>query len=816
MLSEDDLRSLCQQRGSAAAALAVILAIHTSPPSRQVRSAVGNVTVRYPSRKMGVTIQAESHRNELAAIYTFEYDTDTLAYYDQPSPIKLTYPSRQGRTVGVLHTPDFFVIRTDTIGWEECKLEIELLQLQERMPHRYVRTADGQWACPPGEDYAATFGFTYRVRSSATINWVLQRNLQFLADYWHPSCPAVEPALITALQAMVRRQPGMLLHDLLALLPEAQHDALYTLIAHDHLVVDLTRYPLAEPTIVPVCLTLPEVDVPAPPEPIIPAGDALPSQAHALLTESSPAALAEAHRRYTIIGPLLQGGTHPSQPTPGRTLRRWLAAYREAQTAWGTGVVGLLPRSAQRGNRLDRLPAEAYRLIEHVLTTYYEIPKRPPLPAAYARLVHLGTEQGIPVPSFKTFGAMARRRPQHRQQLQREGSRAAYPREPIYWELSMTTPRHGDRPWEVVHADHTELDIQLVCSRTGRMLGRPWATFLVDAFSRRLVVVSLSFDPPSYRTCMRAVRQCVQRHGRLPYSLVVDGGPEFASIYFETLLAQYEVIKKTRPGAKPRFGSVIERLFGTTNTALLYTLAGNTQASREARQLTAKIDPTRLACWTLDRLSVAVERWASTIYAATEHPALGQTPQAAWNAGLAQGGARVHRQIPYDDMFVMATFPTTTKGTAKVQPNLGVKIHTLYYWADVFREPEVEGEQVPVRYDPDDAGVAFAFVRGRWVRCISEQHTRFAGRSEREIALATAELRRRRQASTGQATATAQALGAFLISLDAEEVLLNQRLRDLALRDLAQPVGDLVPAAPPFDQPAHPTLVDLTPYEDYA
>jgi hypothetical protein len=35
----------------------------------------------------------------------------------------------------------------------------------------------------------------------------------------------------------------------------------------------------------------------------------------------------------------------------------------------------------------------------------------------------------------------------------------------------------------------------LVCSPTGRNLGRPWATFLSDAFSRRLLAVCLTFDP---------------------------------------------------------------------------------------------------------------------------------------------------------------------------------------------------------------------------------------------------------------------------------------------------------------------------------
>jgi len=68
----------------------------------------------------------------------------------------------------------------------------------------------------------------------------------------------------------------------------------------------------------------------------------------------------------------------------------------------------------------------------------------------------------------------------------------------------------------------------------------------------------------------------------------------------------------------------------------------------------------------------------------------------------------------------MLTLPTTRRGTAKLQPGRGVKLHYLYYWSDAFVDPEAEGTQVPVRYDPFDAGVAYAFVKKRWVRCISE------------------------------------------------------------------------------------------------
>ena len=139
MLNESELHQLYQKLNLSKQAQQVIDGIRSSPPIRRVRSAAGNVSVRYPSRKMGIIIQAESHRNELAGIYEKEYDSGTLEYYDQPSRIKLMYEAKNGRRVGIWHTPDYFVIRSDSIGWEEWKTEAELPRLAEQMPHRYVK-----------------------------------------------------------------------------------------------------------------------------------------------------------------------------------------------------------------------------------------------------------------------------------------------------------------------------------------------------------------------------------------------------------------------------------------------------------------------------------------------------------------------------------------------------------------------------------------------------------------------------------------------------------------------------------------------------
>ena len=85
-----------------------------------------------------------------------------------------------------------------------------------------------------------------------------------------------------------------------------------------------------------------------------------------------------------------------------------------------------------------------------------------------------------------------------------------------------SNPSYGTRPWGVAHIDHTQLDIELVsCARTGRSLGRPWATFLMDAFTRRLLVrlshvrstqLSLSHDGLT-RMCL-ALRQTSSNHRR--------------------------------------------------------------------------------------------------------------------------------------------------------------------------------------------------------------------------------------------------------------------------------------------------------------
>ena len=114
---------------------------------------------------------------------------------------------------------------------------------------------------------------------------------------------------------------------------------------------------------------------------------------------------------------------------------------------------------------------------------------------------------------------------------------------------------------------------------------------------------------------------------------------------------------------------------------------------------------------------------------------------------------------------------------------------SVYYWSEAFRPATIEHTTVPVRYDPFNIGVAYAFVQGRWVQCISAYYLQFKDHSERELVLATAELRQRRREQAKAPAITGKRLAEFLAAAEAHEAVLLQRLRDTEARDVFAHMG---------------------------
>ncbi len=405
-------------------------------------------------------------------------------------------------------------------------------------------------ACPPGETFAAKYGLTYRVWSSDQINWIAQDNALYLEDYYQDLERLQLPnETWEILQRLVRERPASMLADLRMAVMQIgiSADLIHLAIARHDLYVDLASYRLSEPQHTPVFLrkgaTPVTVSLPLNKPDVVSrvssAVSSLSSEGQTLLECASERDLEIALFRNRVIHPEQDDDeeqerrTHERAAVPERTRQYWQQRYREAEVTYGSGFIGLLPRYHQCGGNRKIAP-ETITLIHQVLETHYDTVKRSPKRGAYGEYLKRAEEEALkPVSQWTFYLESKRHKVLYEQTLAREGTRAAYPFKAYTRESEKTVNRHGNYAWALAHIDHTELDLVLCDSRTGQVLGKCWLTVLILAHPRRIAAFYLTFDPPSYRSCMMTLRLCVKRYGRLPSAIVVDGGPEFQSVYFE-------------------------------------------------------------------------------------------------------------------------------------------------------------------------------------------------------------------------------------------------------------------------------------------
>lgn len=277
------------------------------------------------------------------------------------------------------------------------------------------------------------------------------------------------------------------------------------------------------------------------------------------------------------------------------------------------------------------------------------------------------------------------------------------------------------RPFQIVHIDHTELQIILRVPGSKRSLGRAWLSLAVDAESRAIVGFYLSFEPPSYRSCMMVLRDIVRRHGRMPEMIVLDNGKEFHSRAFHRVCALYGCSIRYRPSGQPRHGSVMERLFGTTQSQLINNLAGNTQVLRHARMATKSVMPENFVYWTLPALHGALDYYFENIYGKDPHPAHGDGPVEHLRTRLIETGERRMRMVGFDHRFMIETCPSPIdRDTRIVDIQRGVKINHIWYWNDALRAAGLKGKPIQVRVDPWDVRYVFVLIGRWWYRCVSK------------------------------------------------------------------------------------------------
>jgi len=838
MLTDRGFQALLARQGASKRAIDVVQRVRKGLPDRAVEAGSGHRAGRIASSKMGFTLGSESGVESIAMLF-YQLDPEVLEHYDQPLQLKLPYTDKNGRARGLRYHPDALVLERRGVYLDEWKTEEQLLELARDMPDRYVRDVDG-WRSPMAEVAARELGLTYRVRTLANVPGEILANGKFLRDYLAGSNVRDEDAARRVIET-VAAAPGLTIASLLARLGIEHADELYRAIARREIYVDLAKQRLADSfytRVYPSAVLASAIEMVKHPwadtglkgggsvvlEPgasvdwsgkrwlIVGATErviqlratdgallplarpeaegairegvmraALDGPTDAMtsgLRRASPPALAQAQFRFRTLQRFWD--THLVE-VPERTLRNWNRRFEESEQKTGFGFLGLIPGRRGRKAGARTLDPAVEALVHDAISTFYRTPDAPTATALHGKIQAACEDAGLAAPSYATVLERVGDVDRHALAGDRGGAKVAQQVEEYNFYLESESPRHGERPWERAHADHTLVDVELVDSETGLALGRPWLSLLIDAYSRRVLAYWLTFDEPSYRSLLMLVRRCAKRWGRLPEEWVVDGGVEFGSSVFERLLALYRLDKKVRLG-EPRIGAVLERLFGSLNTRLFHLLRGNSKPMRNVRQVTVKTAPSIRAVWTLAELYELLDEFFFEIYDNLQHPALGASPKEFYDARLAMTGLRESRLVADDETLFMATLPTTPSGQAKIDYRRGVKILGRYYRASEFRLPGVYGKSAPVRYDPMDVRHAYVFVRGNWVEAWCGELRRFPAISERAVMAISAELDERRRTKNRTAAVDAITLARFIAKAKDTESAPKQFRFDAELR----------------------------------
>jgi len=158
-----------------------------------------------------------------------------------------------------------------------------------------------------------------------------------------------------------------------------------------------------------------------------------------------------------------------------------LRDFRQAEVTYGYEYLGPLGNFARWGNRAPHVETASKKLLQAFLKNHYAVPQPKRAAAVYALYREECLKQKISPVSLATFYRERKQFTTPEVTVARRGKRAAYQERPWFFYLDQTRPRHGERPFAIAHLDHTQLDIALVPSITGKPLARPWLTFLTDA-----------------------------------------------------------------------------------------------------------------------------------------------------------------------------------------------------------------------------------------------------------------------------------------------------------------------------------------------
>ena len=434
---------------------------------------------------------------------------------------------------------------------------------------------------------------------------------------------------------------------------------------------------------------------------------------------ASPAAISRALRYAEVLQKIDSGlELEAEEQYSASTIRRWRRKVREGLTKGFSPVESLIDEIDQRGFHGPHIdPTLSKELDERIIKGLKDSLNKAKL-TIYGKIEKEWEEAGRKMVVKSSFYERAKKLESPSTVRSSQGHKAAHQIEPAHWILDSKTPVHGEHAMCWLHMDSTLADVEVRSSISGAILGRPWLTLAICGFTRRVMGFHLSFRPPSYVSSMMTLADVIRRSGRLPDAVIHDWGSEFKAKDFKECLAALFIERFVRPKAAPRFGAVIERMFGITTQQLLANIAGNTKARKQVRMLSPSADPsTHSGLWLLD-LYLGLENFFFGIYNPKKHPATLMSPDAKFDASAVEHGARLHRIRRLEDILPLI-LPFARGSTRILDSARGLFVNYRHYSNPLLADRALHDQSFLVKPVPFDPGLILTFAKGQWISCRS-------------------------------------------------------------------------------------------------
>ena len=280
------------------------------------------------------------------------------------------------------------------------------------------------------------------------------------------------------------------------------------------------------------------------------------------------------------------------QPPSPETIYRWARPFRRSRN-----VARLVPQHCRKG-RKPVITGDVEDLLLDVINDFYLKPERLPIMKVWFEFKervethnrNAAPSAAIVLPSRSSVYRYVERLDSYIVDIARKGKRVANSNCRVA-ATEMQVSQILDR-WEI---DHTLLDVLIVDSKTGKVIGRPYLTVVIDRKSRMVMSFLLHLAAPNTESVLRVIERAIRPKHEwlsrypavintwlargLPLRLFPDNAAEFHAgyVYYAFNDLGIELMYPRTRG--PEMKGAVERFFRTLNIDLIHCLPGTTRSN---------------------------------------------------------------------------------------------------------------------------------------------------------------------------------------------------------------------------------------------